>query len=195
VNYITSHDVEGFGNERLYNYLENNGIVQKEKYIKLAFVCLLTAVGIPMILAGEEFADAHDLSPDEVKDKQVDPVNYARLSDTWRKDIFEYVARLVRLRTSAKALAVNETQFIHADFTEGKRVVVWQRGEGEELVVVVANFSDYTTPNEAEYIIPNWPSKPAHKQWREITQDRVVPNTQAGREPIFPWEAKVYTLV
>ncbi|MBD1805461.1 alpha amylase [Microcoleus sp. FACHB-SPT15] len=195
VNYVTSHDVEGFGNERLYNYLENNGIVQKEKYIKLAFVCLLTAVGIPMILAGEEFADAHDLSPDEVKDKQVDPVNYARLDDDWRKDIFDYVARLVRLRTSAKALAVNETQFIHADFSEGKRVVVWQRGEGEELVVVVANFSDYGTPNEAEYVIPNWPSKPAHKQWREVTQDRVVPDAQAGREPIFPWEAKVYTFV
>jgi pullulanase len=31
-----------------------------EKRIKLAFVCLLAAVGIPMILAGEEFADEHD---------------------------------------------------------------------------------------------------------------------------------------
>ncbi|MBW4546049.1 MAG: alpha amylase [Symplocastrum torsivum CPER-KK1] len=195
VNYVTSHDVEGFGNQRLYNYLEDNGIVHKEKHIKLAFVCLLTAVGIPMIFAGEEFADKHDLSPDEVKDKQVDPVNYARLEDDWRKDIFDYVARLVHLRTSVKALAVNDTQFIHADFTEGKRVVVWQRGEGEEFVVVVANFSDYGTPNEAEYVIPNWPSKPAHKQWREVTQDRVVPDAQVGREPIFPWEAKVYTLI
>ena len=34
---------------------------QIEKRIKLAFACLLTAVGIPMILAGEEFADQHDL--------------------------------------------------------------------------------------------------------------------------------------
>src|SRR5205823_8798249 len=38
VNYITSHDVEGFRNERLFNYLQNNGVVFKEKQIKLAFV-------------------------------------------------------------------------------------------------------------------------------------------------------------
>jgi 1,4-alpha-glucan branching enzyme len=195
VNYVTSHDVEGFGNERLYNYLENSGIVYKEKYIKLAFVCLLTAVGVPMILAGEEFADEHDLSPDEVKDKQVDPVNYQRLNDGWRKDIFNYVAKLVHWRTTAKALAVNETQFIHVDFNDGKRVLVWQRGSGEDLVVVVANFSDYSSPIFAEYIVPNWPAAVPGKQWREVTQDRVVPNDKAGKEPIFSWEAKVYALV
>ena len=195
VNYITSHDVEGFGNERLYNYLKNNGIVETEKYIKLAFVCLLTAVGIPMILAGEEFADEHDLSPEQVQDKQVDPVNYERLNDAWRKDIFDYVARLVHLRTTAEALAVNETQFLHADFNEGKRVVVWQRGSGEELVVVVANFSDYGTPDGTEYVVPNWPALPPGKQWREVTQDRDVPEGKVGKEQIFSWEAKVYTLV
>jgi pullulanase len=195
VNYVTSHDVEGFGNERLYNYLENSGIVYKEKYIKLAFVCLLTAVGVPMILAGEEFADEHDLSPEEVKDKQVDPVNYQRLNDGWRKDIFDYVAKLVHWRTTAKALAVNETQFIHVDFNDGKRVLVWQRGSGEDLVVVVANFSDYSSPIFAEYIVPNWPAAVPGKQWREVTQDRVVPNDKAGKEPIFSWEAKVYALV
>jgi len=195
VNYVTSHDVEGFGNERLYNYLENSGIVYKEKYIKLAFVCLLTAVGVPMILAGEEFADEHDLSPEEVKDKQVDPVNYQRLNDGWRKDIFNYVAKLVHWRTTAKALAVNETQFIHVDFNDGKRVLVWQRGSGEDLVVVVANFSDYSSPIFADYIVPNWPAAVPGKRWREVTQDRVVPNDKAGKEPIFSWEAKVYALV
>jgi uncharacterized protein (UPF0333 family) len=34
--------------------------VQIEKSYKLAFTCLLTAVGIPIFLAGEEFADQHD---------------------------------------------------------------------------------------------------------------------------------------
>ena len=29
--------------------------------VKLAFCCLLTSVGIPMILAGDEFADENDL--------------------------------------------------------------------------------------------------------------------------------------
>lgn len=197
VNYVGSHDVGGFQNERLFNYLANNGIVDKGKRIKLAFVCLLTAVGIPMILAGDEFADQQDLdinAKDDLsqRNKQIDPVNYERLDEPWRKDIFDYVARLVRLRIVSNALAVNDTEFIHVDFAEGKRVIVWKRGQGDAIVVVVANFSDYGSPGgiAGEYIVPNWPLR--DKAWREITQECVVAPEKVGREPIFPWEAKVY---
>ncbi|NJL21474.1 MAG: hypothetical protein HC895_12625 [Leptolyngbyaceae cyanobacterium SM1_3_5] len=98
VNYLTSHDVGGHSNERIYNYLVNNGVADCEERIKLAFVCLLTAVGIPMILAGDEFADQHDLNIDQEhgNNKQVDPVNYNRMSEDWRRRVFDYVARLVR---------------------------------------------------------------------------------------------------
>jgi pullulanase len=199
INYVTSHDVEGFRNERLFNFLNNNGVVETERRIKLAFVCLLTAVGIPMIFAGEEFADQHDL-PVRHPEKQVDPVNFDRLEDDWRRRIFQYVSRLVKLRTSYDALAVNDTHFIHADFAEGKRVIAWKRGQDSsgKLIVVVANFSDYETPAPfspgAEYVVPNWPATPAGKRWREVTQDRDVPAEWVGREPIFPWEAKAYAL-
>jgi 1,4-alpha-glucan branching enzyme len=195
INYITSHDVEGYANERFYNYLQNNGIVYKEKFIKLAFVCLLTAVGIPMILAGEEFADEHDLSPAEVQDKQIDPVNYERMNEPWRRDIFNYVARLIHWRKISRPLLLNDTQFIHVDFNQGKRVVVWQRGSGDHLIIVVANFSDYGSPNGGKYIVKNWPASSPDRQWWEITQNRSVPRNQVGREPIFPWEAKVYALI
>ena len=84
INYVTSHDVEGFRNERLFNFLHNNGIVETEQRIKLAFVCLMTAVGIPMIFAGEEFADEHDLVIRH-PEKQVDPVNFDRRKDFWRQ--------------------------------------------------------------------------------------------------------------
>ena len=203
VNYLTSHDIGGLGNERFYNWLINNGVFETEQRFKLAFVCLLTAVGVPMILAGDEFADQQDLdisfSPYKDRNKQIDPVNYSRLKDDWRQRVFNYVARLVRFRKTSHALAANDTQFIHVDFNEGKRVVVWQRGYGEQLVVVVANFSDYGTPiagnPAAEYVVSNWPATPPGKQWQEITQERRVPEQWAGREPIFPWEAKVYALV
>lgn len=201
VNYLTSHDVGGLGNERFYNWLENNGVADTEQRIKLAFVCLLTAVGIPMILAGDEFADQQDLDIGSSLDqhKQIDPVNYSRIQDDWRRRIFDYVARLVRFRQTSDALAMNDTDFIHVDFSEGKRVIVWQRGIGENLVVVVANFSDYGTPNpensDSKYIVPNFPATPASTFWKEITQDRMVPSEWVGKEPIFPWEAKVYTLV
>ena len=198
VNYLTSHDVGGFNNERFFNYLVNNGVYRTEPRIKLAFVCLLTAVGIPMILAGDEFADQQDLdlSNEHGSNKQIDPVNYSRVKDDWRQRIFQYVARLVHFRKTSNALAVNDTQFIHVDFNEGKRVLVWQRGnKADELVVVVANFSDYGTPLGTEYKVPNWPAIPAGKQWKEITQERMVPAEWVGREGIFPWEAKVYALV
>ena len=200
VIYFGSHDVGGFRNERLFNYFRNNGVVDAEKRTKLAFACLLTAVGVPQILAGDEFADEHDLfdANGNVGDnKQLDPVNYSRLADDWRRRIQEYAARLVKLRTSSRALSENDTDFIHVDFS-GKRVLAWRRGgAGTDPVVVVANFSDFgtdTTRPNAEYRVTNWPATPAGRRWREITQNRDVPPEWVGREPIFGWEAKVYTL-
>jgi pullulanase len=202
--YLTSHDVEGFRNERLFNYFLNNSVFDIEKRMKLAFVCLLTAVGIPMILAGEEFADEHDLfdahgNVTQNGGKQVDPVNYSRLRDDWRERIKDYVARLIKLRTTHPALAINDTTFIHVDFEEGKRVLAWQRGHADEPVVVIANFSEFVTAHPtsstAEYFVPNWPTTPVGRQWHEVTQDRLVLQNWIGREPIYAWEAKVYVLV
>jgi pullulanase len=152
-----------------------------------------------MIFAGDEFADQHDLSVSHPP-KQRDAVNYERLEEPFRRRVFDYVARLVKFRTSEEALSGNDTDFIHADFDEGKRVVVWRRGRAGSAsqVVVVANFSDFVTANAgspgAEYQVPNWPATPAGKQWREITQERDVPADWIGREPIFAWEAKIYAL-
>ena len=198
VNYLGSHDVEGFRNERLYNFLDNNGVALKEERIKLGFACLLTAVGIPMILAGDEFADEHDLQVVH-PDKQRDAVNFERLRQPWRRRVFDYTARLVRLRTSYPALALNDTDFLHTDLNDGKRVLAWRRGrpESESQIVVVANFSDwanYGAPG-AEYVITNWPATPAGKRWHEITQERDIPTEWVGREPLARWEAKVYALV
>jgi pullulanase len=207
VNYITSHDVEGFRKERLFTMLQKSGFsgVDLQKRVKLAFVCLLTANGIPMFLAGEEFADQNDLfdsngNVTESGGKEVDPVDFSRLQEPLRHDIFEYVSRLVHFRTGHPALCVNDTDFLHVDFNDNKRVLVWRRGmAGQDPVVVVANFSSYATPNgltdpNAEYVVHNWPATPPGRRWREVSQQRDVPPAQIGREPIFPWEAKVYTL-
>jgi len=60
---------------------------------------------------------------------------------------------------------------------------------------VVANFSNFGSGGgiDGEYRVPNWPATPPGKRWREITQDRLVDPAKVGREPIFAWEAKVYT--
>lgn len=217
INYITSHDVEGYRRERLYNFLANNGVSDWPRRTKLAFACLLTAVGIPMMLAGEEFADEHDRfdphgAVTQGGGKQVDPVNYSRLEDSFldeantqpdwmpplRRDVLAYVTRLIHLRTSHPALGVNDTSFIHIDFNNGKRVLVWQRGQPDNPVVVIANFSDFATENagndSARYVVSNWPPTPPGRHWREVSQARDVPDEWIGLEPIFPWEAKIYQL-
>jgi 1,4-alpha-glucan branching enzyme len=205
INYITSHDVGGLNNERLCDYLNNNNVVFKEKKIILAFCCLFTAVGIPMSLAGEEFADQSDLSRDYPY-KMIDPVNYSRLQyaldnrndpeQKWRVNIYETVSRLAKLRTSHPALANNETDFIHFDFNEGKRIIAWVRGfkNTTDIVITVANFSDWGSPDvfNSKYFVNNWPQTPPNKNWYEVTQGRSAP--YAGMESIIPWEAKVYVL-
>jgi pullulanase len=190
--YITSHDVGGFGNERLYNFLNNNGIKGTDdiqRRAKLGYSCLLTAVGIPMIFAGEEFCDVQDRFLEQDK-KQTDPVNYSLKTEPWRLQLFNYVANLVRFRQQCPALGDNDTEFIHVDW-DGK-IMAWKRGASNHApVVVVANFSDSDTPG-AEYVVQNWPDK-AHGGWREITQNRDITSEWVGREPLMHREVKVYT--
>ena len=194
VNYVTSHDVEGFENERLFLFLESNGVGLKLERFKLAFACLFASAGIPMILAGEEFADEHDRKLGH-PDKQQDPLNFARVKDEWRRDLFDYVARLTRFRITSRALGTNDTTFIHTDFSNGRRILAWVRGNPnrEDPVVVVANFSDVRPPGD-EYRVPGWPRTPSGRHWREVSQGRSIPDEWIGREPLFPWEAKIYAL-
>jgi pullulanase len=198
VNYIGSHDLTNDEfSDRFYSWLDGRGVIFKDRNIRLAFTCLLTAVGVPMILAGDEFADERDLPIGEPagRNKQIDPVNYARFGDPWRRDLFAYVARLVKLRTTATALGRNECSVIHVDTSNGRRIAVWQRGAGNDLVIVVANFSDFGSEGgiAGEYIVPTWPRDIGDRRWFEVSQadaPRLAPN--AGREPLFAWEAKVY---
>src|SRR5262249_20501533 len=106
---------------------------------------------------------------------------------------------LVKFRTRQPALSVNDTDFMHVDFNDNKRVLVWKRGApGQDPVVVVATFSDFVTPKAGRagsiYQMPHCPHTPPARSAREVTQERLVAPEFVSREPIFPWEAKVYTL-
>ena len=193
VNYITSHDVQGA--VRLYNYLDASGVsdVDKEQRSKLAFACLLTAVGVPMILAGDEFCDKSD-KPSFGPYKQEDPINWMSKTDPWRSRIFRCVARLIELRKRSQALGVNDTSFIHFDFSNGRRIVAWVRGDdANTLVVTVANFSSVQI-TDSQYIVDNWPNTPAGMKWRDTMQDGSPVVENAGQVPLGPWDAKVYEL-
>jgi 1,4-alpha-glucan branching enzyme len=113
-----------------------------------AFALLMTAVGIPMFLAGEEFGDVHDLDHSDWRLKMSDPVDWGRRQQTLHSALWERVRELIRLRTSCAALQRNEVNFFYfhptIDENDGVRVFAYCRTGGRPLgspdqVVVVAN--------------------------------------------------------
>jgi len=57
------------------------------------------------------------------------------------------------------------------------------------------NFSDFQTDDafnpHSEYVVANWPRRDDF-DWQEVSKGRDIPKGWVGREPLFPWEAKVY---
>lgn len=127
--------------------------------LRSAFCLLMTSVGIPMILAGDEFGDVHDLDHSNWRLKMSDPVDWQRLENSAdNRDLWQKVARLIGLRTGHPALIRNETEFLyfHPDFdcNDGARVFAYCRTAGSRLgakgqIVVVGNIGaqSYTSYN------------------------------------------------
>jgi len=127
-----------------------------------AFTILMTSVGMPMFLAGEEFGDVHDTDYIDVNEKQQDPVQWGRAAFRGNADLKANVARLIQLRTSHPALQRDEVQcfYFHPQFddNDSPRVFAYCRTGGQPLgsfgqVIVVANMGPESFPN---YDIPGW---------------------------------------
>ena len=129
--------------------------------LRSAFCLLMTAVGIPMILAGDEFGDVHDLDHSNWRLKMSDPVDWDRLQNSVNnRRLWEQVSELIRLRARHAALARNETEFFHfhPDFDRpaGTQVFAMCRTAARHLgsreqVIVIANLGDQSFD---EYIVP-----------------------------------------
>jgi 1,4-alpha-glucan branching enzyme len=128
-----------------------------------AFAILMTSVGIPMWLAGEEFGDVHDTDYIDVNEKQQDPVQWNRAAFRGNAALKANVAKLIQLRTSHPALQRNEAEFFYFhpqfDGNDGARVFAYCRGAGAPVgslgqVIVIANMG---AEGFASYDIPDWP--------------------------------------
>ena len=127
-----------------------------------AFAILLTSVGIPMWLAGEEFGDPHDTDYVDVNAKQQDPVQWNRAAFRGNAQLKSNIAKLIQLRVSHPALRRNEVDFFyfHPQFDNNgsPRVFAYCRSAGLPLgtggqVIVIANMGAQGFPN---YDIPGW---------------------------------------
>ena len=127
------------------------------------FAVLMTSVGIPMFLAGEEFGDVHDMSYTDVNPKQQDPVQWGRARFAANSQLKANVAKLIALRTSHPALQRDEVEFFYFhpqfDGNDAPRVFAYCRTGGKPLgspgqVIVIANMGPQSY---SVYQIPGWP--------------------------------------
>lgn len=183
VNYITSHDVQEEGEQRFMNDIfgdllrlrgMGDGSVDNVRYlidqiapttmlsihrealdrVGSGFALLLTSVGMPMFLAGEEFGDVHDLNHGDWRLKMSDPVQWKRRDWPGHRALWDRVRELIRLRTAAAALQRNEVDcfYFHPtiDQDDGTRVFAYCRIGGRALgsseQVVVANCGPHDFP-------------------------------------------------
>lgn len=126
-----------------------------------AFALLLTSVGVPLFLAGEEFGDVHDLLYTE-DSKMSDPVDRTRMGVPGHGELWNDVRALIKLRTSHAALQRNEVDHFYfhpeMDSDDGVRAFAYCRTAGKPLgsagqVCVFANCGSH---NFASFRFP-WP--------------------------------------
>lgn len=160
--------------------------------VRSAFALLFTSVGIPMILAGDEFGDVHDLDHTDWRLKMSDPVDWDRRHKSANNEaLWTNVRELVHLRKEAAALKRNELEFFYfhptIDQNDGEAVFAYCRTRADRLgsrdqVIVVANLARRGYP---EFELP-WP-------WRDPSRLREVapPTYRSGPNLVGEDRAKL----
>ena len=143
---------------------QRNGAVNFALYrVFGVFALMLTSVGMPMFLAGEEFGDVHDLDFRNVQSKQQDPVQFRRIAFPGNRTLQDQVSRLITLRASHPSLQRNEGQLFYSDpqfdANDAPRVFAYARTAGSPVgglgqVIVLANMGPQNFPS---YAVPDWP--------------------------------------
>jgi 1,4-alpha-glucan branching enzyme len=169
--------------------------------VRSSFALVLTSVGIPMFLAGEEFADVHDLDFTDWRLKMSDPVDWQRQAQPGHRAVWDAVRDLVRLRTSHAALQRNEIEFFYfhpaIDENEGVRVFAYCRTGGQPLgtpgqVVVVANMGPQPF---SSFVLP-WPWVGSMREFGTPArggQPQFRAREQRADVPLSSFQARVFT--
>jgi 1,4-alpha-glucan branching enzyme len=148
------------------------------KRLKVAAVWLMTAVGIPQIWMGDEWAEDKilgkifikfeqifcysDFLGDENRTNKVNKIDWSSLSKTSERSLFDLYRKLIAFRKSSSAIKSNNIHFFHQD--SDKHILAYDRSSNEtnELVVVIFNFS---TNDQLAYCVTNWPKT---GRWQEV---------------------------
>ena len=179
INYLATHD-----REHIIRELGNRGIFGEAAFrrAKLAAVLLMTAMGVPMLWMGEEFAEPKRKSETVTQPKKI---AWLLLEKPLNRDLFDHYKKLIALRKQNSALSSGNIDFFHED-PEAKVLVYTRWNDKKERVIVVANFSDQALP---QYHIPNFPLS----GWREwISATQVEATNQEMVINLPEYEAKIF---
>lgn len=176
VNYLTSHD-----QERLMVELADHEIFDEVafKRIKFGVALLITAVGIPLILMGEEFGEYKPLKPESSK------LDWTLLKNEGSQGLLDYYKGLIRLRKENHALYTDNIDFFYEDPEAKVLGYIRWNDEGSQLIII-ANFSDHFLEGYAVSQIPE------SGTWHEWTRDYDVEVVEGKLElDLGEYEAKV----
>ncbi len=214
--YPTSHDVEANIEQRLWGYLlpfataatgdiSVTGFERNQTALEMqvsAFALTCTAVGIPMFLAGEEFAEAHDVAHSDWQLKMSDVVDWYRRDLPGHKQVFDRVKELVQLRCSTPSLQQNGIRFFalnngfHPTFNDntGERVFCYCRTGGADTghagqVIVVANCSSHPVLN---WTFSPWPWQQLNREAGGKGQALPLVNGGAVTMSLDPFQVRVF---
>jgi 1,4-alpha-glucan branching enzyme len=220
IAYITSHDIESDDEQRLYPYFlkkfedkwgvdwsplaiaDSHPLVIEQFFS--AFAIMLTTPGIPMFLAGEEFADLHDLPHNDWRQKMSDPINWNRLNIASHQQILNRIKPLIKLRSTEPCLQRNEVIFFglnngfHPTFdnNDGERVFAYCRSGGKSLGQSdqVAVFVNAGPSNYPQFLF-TWPWTSTNIQ--EIGGVQQKPFQILGNQvdiELKPFQTRVFTI-
>jgi 1,4-alpha-glucan branching enzyme len=179
VNYLTNHD----HNHLMYE-LGERGILEAAafKRAKLGAALLMTAMGVPMIWMGEEFAEYKPKAPEQNK------IDWTLLENDKNRSLHDYYRGLIFLRKNNHALYTENIEFFHEQADD--RVLAYTRWNDEgSRVVVIANLSGNYLK---DYTIPHMPADGTWHEWGGNYDVEVSNNTLVIDLPEY--EAKVLVL-
>jgi 1,4-alpha-glucan branching enzyme len=179
VNYLTNHD----HNHLMYE-LGERGILEEAafKRAKLGAALLMTAMGVPMIWMGEEFAEYKPKTPEQNK------IDWTLLENDKNRSLNDYYRGLIFLRKNNHALYTENIEFFHEQADD--RVLAYTRWNDEgSRVVVIANLSGNYLK---DYTIPHMPADGTWHEWGGNYDVEVSDNTLVIDLPEY--EAKVLVL-
>ena len=165
--------------------------------VRSAFALLLTSVGMPMMLAGDEFGDVHDTDRSDWRQKMSDPVDWQRATRPLHAALKRAVGDLVALRRSTALLRDDalEVFYRHPDFDQpdGARVFAYCRTGGEALgtkgqVIVVANLG----PTAYEHFVLPWPWAEASERGAPVSAGAIAQWWEGLDVPLGAFEVRVF---